>query len=79
MITCRELLELLLEFVAEELTEDCRKECCDHVCCCPRCAVVVQTYQITIRMTRQLPCHTVPAHLEQRLREAIARELGEQS
>jgi hypothetical protein len=76
MMTCRELVEHLLDFVAEELTPEQRNLICEHLCQCPPCGVLVQTYQITIRLSRQLPRHPLPARLQEKLREAL-RQCGQ--
>jgi hypothetical protein len=76
MMTCRELAEHLLDFVAEDLSPEHRARICEHLCKCPPCGVLVQTYQITIRLSRQLPRRPLPARLEEKLREAL-RECGQ--
>ena len=77
MMTCRELVEQLLEFVAEELTPEDRQRFREHLCSCPPCGVLVETYQITIRLSRQLPRHPLPPRLQERLREAL-RQCGQE-
>jgi hypothetical protein len=76
MMTCRELVEHLLDFVAEELSPEHRERICEHLCNCPPCGVLVQTYQITIRLSRQLPSHPLPPRLQERLREVL-RQYGQ--
>ena len=71
MMTCRELVEHLLEFVAEELSPEHRERIREHLCRCPPCEVLVETYQITIRLSRRLPRHPLPASLQAKLREAL--------
>ncbi len=57
MMTCRALLEQLDDLVANVLSPEERCDSEDHLRACPPCAVMVETYQITIRLTRQLgPC-----------------------
>jgi anti-sigma factor RsiW len=76
MMTCRELVEQLLDFVGGALTPEDRQRICEHLCTCPPCGVLVQTYQITIRLSRQLPRHPLPPRLQERLREAL-RQYGQ--
>lgn len=70
MIPCRELVNLLLNLISEELPEDRRDQIREHLRGCSTCAVLAETYEAASRLPRPLP-----PHLEQQLREAIA-ELG---
>jgi anti-sigma factor RsiW len=76
MMTCRELVEHLLDFVAEELSPEHRERICEHLCKCPPCGALVQTYQITIRLSRQLPRRPLPTRLQEKLREVL-RQYGQ--
>lgn len=71
MITCRELVEFLLDFVADDLPADQRRRIEQHLCDCPPCHAYVESYQITIRLSRQLPISPLPAELAERLRAAL--------
>ena len=74
MMTCRELTELLLDFVSGELTQDQMQRIKDHLDGCSPCVVIVETYRLTIEMARQLPCHPLPPSCEQRLWAAVAEQ-----
>jgi anti-sigma factor RsiW len=76
MMTCRELVDLLIDFVGGELAPEHRERIRDHLCRCPPCGHLVTTYELTIRLTRLLPRAPVPARLQDRLREAL-RQGGE--
>jgi anti-sigma factor RsiW len=76
MMTCRELVEQLLDFISDELGPEHRACICEHLCSCPPCEVLVQTYRITIRLSRQLPRAPLPAGLQERLRAAL-RQFGQ--
>jgi anti-sigma factor RsiW len=71
MITCRELAELLIDFVAGELSPERRAQLEQHLQCCPPCVAYVETYRLTITLTRRLPCAPLPPQLEQRLRAVL--------
>ena len=73
-MTCRELAELLIDFVAGELGEEQAARLRKHMEECPPCVHYVATYQLTITITRQLPPAPLPPELLQRLREAVAEE-----
>ena len=71
MITCRQLAELLIDFVSGELPDDQRQHIERHLRNCPPCVTYLETYQLTIKLTRQLPCEPMPPQLVQRLRAAL--------
>jgi len=76
-MTCREVLELLLEYVNGELPPDRREHVRHHLECCPPCVTYIETYQVTIRLTRQLPSAPLPPQLLNRLQKAAAELKGE--
>lgn len=70
-ITCQELADLLMDFVANELPAEHRAVVEEHLCSCQGCHVYVETYQITIQLTRRLQCQPLPDRLAQKLRAAL--------
>jgi anti-sigma factor RsiW len=72
MITCRELAELLIDFVSGSLPPEHEGRIKKHLHDCPPCEMYVKTYQLTIQLTRQLPCEPMPPALVARLRQALA-------
>lgn len=79
MITCRDLAELLLDFLDGSLPPEHRQRIEQHLQRCPPCVVYLETYRITIKLTRKLPCQPLPAELANRLRAALTEIRGEQS
>jgi anti-sigma factor RsiW len=76
-VTCQELVDLLLDYVGDDLTPEQRAAITEHLCGCPPCVTYVETYQITIKVTRALPKNDpLPPSLEQRLRAALAAAEG---
>jgi anti-sigma factor RsiW len=76
-MTCRECAELLLEFLEGELNAEHCARIRRHLEDCPPCAIYIETYQITIRLTRQLPCGPLPPDVEQRLRAVLKQSLDQ--
>jgi anti-sigma factor RsiW len=71
-MNCRRVVELLIDYVSGELPENERGVLEQHFDRCPPCLVYMQTYETTIRMTRQLPLDApLPPELEQRLLAVI--------
>jgi anti-sigma factor RsiW len=69
-MNCRELAELLIDYVAGELAAEETEHIRRHLAECPTCVCYVETYELTIELTRRLPAVAPPARLLERLREA---------
>jgi predicted anti-sigma-YlaC factor YlaD len=78
MMTCRELTELLLDFVSGDLPQEKIEHIQDHLNDCPPCVAILNTYRLTIQMTRRLPCSPLPPTCEQRLRAVVAEQWKQQ-
>lgn len=74
MITCRELVELLLDFLDNELPEARRQHIEDHLQFCPPCLAYLETYKVTIQLTRRLPDVPPPPELLERLKAALQHQ-----
>jgi anti-sigma factor RsiW len=70
-MNCRQLSELLVDYVSGELPPEQSDHFRRHLCQCPPCVVYLETYQLTIRLSRQLPAVAPPPQLLQRLRAAL--------
>jgi len=71
-LTCEELVDLMLDFVGEELLDEQVSAIKTHLCGCAPCIVVVQQYRCTILMARSLPkCEPLPAAFEAKLRASL--------
>jgi len=76
-VDCSQLADLLFDFVNGDLPSDRLEQLEAHLKACPPCVVHVETYRVTISLTRNLPRHALPPELELRLREVLARECPE--
>jgi anti-sigma factor RsiW len=75
-VTCKELLDLLNDYVGEELVVEQRQTVEFHMTGCKDCTIRVETYRHTVRLARALPrCDKLPAAVEERLRRALEPEL----
>jgi hypothetical protein len=77
-MTCRDLLEALYEFHAQELPSERHEEMCRHQDDCPECAALVESYQITIQLARQLRPVPVPPECLVRLQNVVGEYLRQQ-
>jgi hypothetical protein len=71
VITCRQLVELLIDFVAEELPVEMHRHIQEHLRGCEHCHAYLESYRATIRLTRQLPPQPPPPSLLDRLKAAL--------
>jgi anti-sigma factor RsiW len=74
MMTCREIVELLIDFLDNELPDERRRRLEAHLSLCEPCMNYLETYKVTIRLTRRLPDVPPPPELLQRLKAALCEE-----
>jgi predicted anti-sigma-YlaC factor YlaD len=70
-VNCRQLAELLIDFVSGECAEETRLHIEEHLVECPPCVIYLETYRLTIQMTRQLPQVPMPPPMVERLRRVV--------
>jgi anti-sigma factor RsiW len=73
-MTCRELADLLVDYLAGELAGERCALIRSHLDSCPHCVHFVATYQVTIQITRQLPPAPAPDRLLERLKKALEND-----
>ncbi|MGF1581817.1 MAG: anti-sigma factor family protein [Gemmataceae bacterium] len=66
-MTCRELADVLLEFISGELETQLHATIEQHLSICPHCDAVVHNYRVTIKITRKLPTKELPQQFAKRL------------
>lgn len=71
MMTCKELTELLQDFLDGELPKEYMDLICHHLRLCAPCMDFLESYKITVSITRQLPCLEMPPEMKQRLQAAL--------
>ncbi len=69
-MTCRELAELLLDYLDGTLPPEQAEHLRAHLADCKPCVHYVATYELTIQITRRLPPTPPPPELLERLRAA---------
>ena len=74
MMTCRELVELLIDFLDGDLPEERRRHIEEHLAFCPPCLTYLETYRVTIQLTRRLPDVPPPPELLERLKAALREQ-----
>ncbi len=74
MLTCKQFLQELNDFLDDSLDPKTRAELQRHVNECPNCWVVCDTTQKTIRVFKGMEPQAVPQHIQSRLMEALERK-----
>jgi anti-sigma factor RsiW len=79
MKSCKDLADALYELVEGEVTVEVRRALELHLVECPPCAALVETYRLTIHLSRKLPPAPMPPGCLARLQKALesAREGGD--
>lgn len=67
MLQCRDIVELLLEYLDGELDHATAEALEAHLADCQECTAFLNTYRGTVRMTRRLREEILPAALRERL------------
>ena len=74
-MVCREVVEVLIDYVDGDMTVEHRALFERHLCGCLQCFAYLETYRATIRLTRALPkCEPLPPALEARLRAMLGEQ-----
>jgi len=81
-MTCQELIDFLMDYLDEELAAEQRQVFEEHLRECPECVTYVETYRLTIHVTRlaceasEGPCEKPPDRLVQAILAACRKEGG---
>ncbi len=67
MFRCRDIVELLGEYIDGELDPGTAEALRAHLADCWECMAFIKTYRGTVRMTRQLREEQIPPALRERL------------
>ena len=74
MLTCKQFLQELNEFLDESLDPKTRAELQRHVNECPNCWVVYNTTEKTLKVFKGMEPQAVPEPIRTRLMEALERK-----
>jgi anti-sigma factor RsiW len=79
MITCRELIDFLDDYVANDMEPSRRRTVDEHLAICPECVRYVDSYRRTIAMGRAAfddPSAPAPSDVPPKLLRAILASRG---
>ena len=74
MLTCKQFLQELNEFLDESLDPAARAELQRHVSECPNCWVVYNTTEKTLKVFKGMEPQALPEPIRTRLMEALERK-----
>lgn len=77
MLTCKQFLQELNDYLEDVLDPASREELHKHVNECPNCWVVCDTTQRTLRIFKGMEAQPLPDNVQTRLMEAIRRKMSE--
>jgi len=75
--TCREIAELLDDYVTGELSPESSAELERHLDGCASCLAYVESYRKVVALGRELPDEPMPGELVRRLRSLLDTDRSE--
>ncbi len=76
MLTCKQFLQELTEFLDESLDPQTRADLQKHVNECPNCWVVCNTTEKTLKVFKGMETKPVPVDIQDRLMEALRKRIA---
>ena len=76
MLTCKEFLAELSDFLDETIRLEIRSKLERHLAECPNCWVVCDTTRKTIQVYKGMSACTIPDDVHSRLMEAVERKMA---
>ena len=77
MLTCKEFLQELNEYLDETADQELKTKLHDHVTECPNCFVIFDTTQRTIRVYKGMEAQTIPSEVHGRLMRALEKRCAD--
>ena len=79
MLTCKQFLSELTDFLDEKIGTDIRAKLEHHLSECPNCWVVCDTTKKTLKFYRGMKSCSVPEDVHSRLMAAMERKMASKS
>lgn len=76
MLTCKDFLRELSDFLDENLDAEIRAKLEQHITECPNCWVIADTTRKTIRIYKGMEPYPIPSEMEERLMQALERKIA---
>jgi anti-sigma factor (TIGR02949 family) len=75
LLTCKQFLQELNDYLDESVGPDIRRELQAHVNECPNCFVIVDTTKKTLEVYKGMQPQAVPEHIKSRLMAALEKKM----
>jgi anti-sigma factor RsiW len=76
LLTCKDFLRELSDFLDENLDAEIRAKLEAHITECPNCWVIADTTRKTIRIYKGMEPYPIPGDVEERLMRALERKIA---
>jgi len=76
MMSCKELVDLMADYLEGQLEPDAARDLDRHLADCPPCLNFLKTYRATTRLIREVACEEIPPELGERLERFLRERLG---
>lgn len=76
MLTCKDFLHELSDYLDEALDADLRAKLEKHITECPNCWVIADTTRRTIQIYKGMEPQSIPPDVESRLMSALERKMA---
>ncbi len=76
MLTCKNFLDELGEYLDETVREDVRKELEAHIAECPNCWVVFDTTKKTLQIYKGMDPYPIPEGVHDRLMQCLSKRMA---
>lgn len=76
MLTCKDFLKELNDYLDESVDPALRKELESHINECPNCWVIMDTSRKTIQVYKGMQPQTVPESVQERLLAALQKKIA---
>lgn len=75
MKTCKELVDLLADYLEGQLDPEVARDLDQHLADCPPCLNFLKTYRATARLIREVACEEIPPQLGERIERFLRERL----
>jgi anti-sigma factor (TIGR02949 family) len=76
LLTCKDFLKELSDYLDESLDAQVRARLEEHIAACPNCWVIADTTRRTIQIYKGMDPYPVPPDVKERLMAALERKMA---
>jgi anti-sigma factor RsiW len=76
LLTCREFLQELNDYLDENVDQEIRRKLESHITQCPNCFVICDTTKKTLQVYKGMQPQSIPTDVQSRLMAALERKMA---